>query len=192
MKLIVGITDATGMVYALKLLETFYQLKSDTCLIMSREAETTLSRETQCSLSYLKTLVQDFYYHDTEILPDTNWLSTADSMIIIPCKVNSVASLVHDSPSNFLQTAAANILKKGKKLLLATSEPIYLTEHLKIMLSMAYKGAIIMPYMPSFYHRPVSIDDIVNHHTGRILDLLGIEHSLIKRWGETLPLTSRS
>jgi 4-hydroxy-3-polyprenylbenzoate decarboxylase len=105
-------------------------------------------------------------------------------MIIIPCSVDSIASIVHDSPLNVLQKSAINILKIKKKLILVTSEPVFLAGHLKTMLAMAYKGATIMPYMPSFYHKPTRIDDIVNHHTGRILDLLDIEHNMVNRWGE--------
>ncbi len=187
MRPIVGITDATGMIYALRLLETFHQLNADTCLIMSRQAEATLAKETHCSVPYLKSLVHNFYYHDAKVLPGADLDPAADSMIIVPCSVDSVVSIVHDSPLNVLQMAANNILKKGKKLILVTSEPVYLPAHLEVMLSMSYKGAVIMPYMPSFYHKPTTIDDIVNHHTGRILDLLGIEHNLVKRWGESSP-----
>ncbi|HWR44930.1 UbiX family flavin prenyltransferase [Sporomusa sp.] len=182
MKPIVGITDATGMIYALRLLETFHKLNAQTCLIMSREAEATLNRETDCSLAHVKSLVHHFCFDDAETLP-YNELD-AGSMIIVPCSVDSIASIVHDSPLNVLQKAATNILKIKKKLILVASEPIFLADHLKIMLAMAYKGATIMPYMPSFYHKPTSIDDIVNHHTGRTLDLLDIEHNMVKRWGE--------
>ncbi|SMD13923.1 UbiX family flavin prenyltransferase [Sporomusa malonica] len=182
MKPIVGITDATGMIYALRLLETFHKLNTQTCLIMSREAEATLIRETNCSLAHYKSLAHHFCFDDAEILPYSEW--DADSMIIIPCSVDSIAPIVHDSHLNLLQKAANNILKIKKKLILVASEPVFLPDHLKILLEMAYKGATIMPYMPSFYHKPTSIDDIVNHHTGRILDLLDIEHNMVKRWGE--------
>lgn len=182
MKPIVGITNATGMIYALRLLETFYTLNAQTCLIMSREAEATLSQEMNCSLIHVKSMVHHFCFHDDTTLPYSE--HEADSMIIVPCSVASIAAIVHDSPLNTLQAAANNILKLKKKLIVVISEPIFLPDHLKIMLDMAYKGATIMPYMPSFYHKPTSIDDIVNHHTGRILDLLAIEHDMIKRWGE--------
>ena len=182
MKSIIGITDATGMIYALRLLETFQQLNIQTCLIVSREAEATLVQETNYSLAHYKSLAHHFCFDDAELLPDCEW--DADSMIIIPCRAASIAPIVHDSPLNFLQKAAVNILKIQKKLILAASEPVFLPEHLKILLEMAYRGATIMPYMPSFYHKPASINDVVNHHTGRILDLLDIEHNMVKRWGE--------
>jgi 4-hydroxy-3-polyprenylbenzoate decarboxylase len=182
MKPIVGITDATGMIYALRLLETFHNLNAQTCLIMSREAEATLEQETDCSLTRLKKLVHHFCFDDAEALPVRE--QDADAMIVVPCSVSSIASIVHELPLNILQKTASNILQMKKKLIMVTSEPILLPEHLKIMLAMAYKGATIMPYMPSFYHRPTSIDDIVTHHTGRILDLLDIEHNMLKRWGE--------
>jgi len=182
MKPIVGVTNATGMIYALRLLETFYTLNAQTCLIMSREAEATLNHETNCSLTHVKSLVHHFCFHDDKTLPYSE--HEADFMIIIPCCVASIAPIVHDSPLNALQTAAHNILKLKKRLIVVISEPIFLPDHLKIMVDIAYKGATIMPYMPSFYHKPASIDDIVNHHTGRILDLLAIEHNMIKRWGE--------
>ena len=182
MKPIVGITDATGMIYALRLLETFHKLNAQTCLIMNREAEGTFIQETNCSLAHIKGLVHHFCYHDAETLSYS--MQDADSMVIVPCSIDSIASIVQDSPLNVLQTAAQDILKIKKKLILVISEPLFLPDHLKIMIDIAYKGATIMPYMPSFYHKPTSIDDIVNHHTGRILDLLAIEHTMVKRWGE--------
>ncbi|WP_371372303.1 UbiX family flavin prenyltransferase [Sporomusa aerivorans] len=184
MKPIIGITAATGIIYAIRLLETFQRLAIDTCLILSREAEATLTGETAYPLSYLKSLVHDFHYQDSELLPQTGWLTNADAMIIVPCSVRSVVSMINASPLDLLQAAGSHMLSSGKKLILVPGEPVYLPEHLEIMLQLAYKGAVIMPYMPSFYHKPATIDDIVDHHTGRILDLLGIEHNLVKRWGE--------
>ncbi len=189
MRALIGITAATGMLYAVRLVETLRQMHVDTCLIMSRDAATILLQETGYPVSYLKDLVDDFYYEDTVLspAPGRSGVPAADAMIMIPCSVKSLASLVHDAPVNFLQAAAGNTLKTGKKLVLVASEPVYRPEQLDVLLHLAYQGAVIMPYMPSFYHQPATIDDIVSHHTGRILDLLGIDHNLVKRWGEASP-----
>ncbi len=182
MQPIVGITNATGMIYAVRLLETFYTLGAQTCLIMSREAGAALARETDYSLPRLQDLVRTFCYDDAPSLPIRE--HDADAMILVPCSLNAIAPLVQDLPLNSLQKTAGGILRLKKKLIMVTSEPVLEPEHLRILLAMAYKGATIMPYMPSFYHKPASIDDIVTHHTGRVLDLLGIDHNLLTRWGE--------
>ncbi|QDR82148.1 UbiX family flavin prenyltransferase [Sporomusa termitida] len=184
MKPIVGITNATGMIYATRLLETFYALGAETCLIMSREAGTALERETDYSLPRLQGLVRYFCYDDAPALPIREY--DAAAMILVPCSLAAIAPLVQDLPLSTLQKTAGAILKLKKKLIMVTSEPVLAPEHLKILLAMAYKGATIMPYMPSFYHKPASIDDIVTHHTGRVLDLLAIDHNLLKRWGEDI------
>ena len=191
MRSLIGITAATGMLYAVRLVETLRQMHVDTCLIMSRDAETTLLQETGHPVSYLKDLVDDFYYEDTVLSPAAGGIPAADAMIMIPCSVKSLASIVHDAPVNLLQAAADNMLKTGKKLVLVASEPVYRPDQLDVLLHLAYQGAVIMPYMPSFYHQPATVDDIVSHHTGRILDLLGIEHNLVKRWGEASPAQAR-
>lgn len=184
MKPIVGITNATGMIYAVRLVETFYSLGAETCLIMSREAGAALERETDCSLTRLQGLVRYFCYDDAASPPVGE--HDADAMILVPCSLAAITPLAQDLPQNALQKTAAGLLKLKKKLIMVTSEPVLAPEHLKILLAMAYKGATIMPYMPSFYHKPTSIDDIVTHHTGRVLDLLAVEHNLLKRWGEEI------
>jgi 4-hydroxy-3-polyprenylbenzoate decarboxylase len=123
-----------------------------------------------------------FYYDDAT---DPNIPVEADAMVIVPCRMDSLSSMIHGSCQNILQKAADEILKSKKKLILVTSEALFETLHLEIMVKLAFRGAIIMPQMPSFYHKPSSIDDIINHHTGRILDLMNIEHSMVKLWGET-------
>lgn len=186
MKPIVGITNATGMLYAIHLLETLHKLNAETRLIMSRDAESTLLRETNKTLAAVKQLVSHFCFTDGPMLPKV--AEDADSMVIVPCSVEAIASMVQTSPQNNLQNAAATILHNKKKLILVTSESRLGTDQLEVLLHMAYKGAVIMPYMPSFYHRPASIEDIVAHHTGRIFDLLGVEHNMVKRWGSNIDI----
>lgn len=179
MKPIVGITNATGMAYAVHLLETFHKRNAKTRLIMSRDAESTLLRETNKTLAAFKQLVSHFCFADEPMLPEV--AEDADSMVIVPCSIEAIASMVRSSPQNILQNAAATTLNNKKKLILVTSEPRLETDQLEVLLHMAYKGAIIMPYMPSFYHKPATINDIVTHHTGRIFDLLDIEHNMLQK-----------
>ncbi|WP_371364485.1 putative UbiX-like flavin prenyltransferase [Sporomusa rhizae] len=181
MKPIVGITNATGMAYAVHLLEEFNKRNAKTRLIMSRDAESTLLRETNKTLAAVKQLVSHFYFADEQMTPEV--METADSMVIVPCSVEAIAAMVQSPPQNSLQNAAAFTLESKKKLILVTSEPRLGIKQLEVLLHMAHKGAVIMPYMPSFYHRPATINDIVAHHTGRIFDLLDIEHNMVKRWG---------
>ena len=182
MGVIVAITGATGAVYGVRLLEFLKKLDIETHLVVSQWAVNTLHMETAYSLEELKTMATCFY--------DSNDLGAAissgsfktDSMVIAPCSMKTLAAISCGISVNLIHRAADVTLKEGRKLIIVPRETPLSPIHLENMLKLSRMGVVMMPPMPAFYNHPVSLDDIVNHHVGRILDRLQIEHDSIRRW----------
>jgi len=182
MGIIVGITGATGAIYGVRLLEFLKKLKIETHLVVSQWAVETLRLETAYTLNDLEQLVSHVY--------DNNELGAAISsgsfktagMVIAPCSMKTLATISCGISGNLIQRAADVTLKEGRKLILVPRETPLNAIHLENMLKLSRLGVVMMPPMPAFYNKPESIDDLINHHVGRILDRLDIEHDFIKRW----------
>lgn len=183
MKLIVAITGASGVIYGIRLLEVLTKNKTvETHLVISEFGEQNIRYETIWKVEEVKSLA-DFCY-DVRALgaPLSSGSFQTDGMIIAPCSVKTMSALANSYAENLLLRAGDVTLKEGRKLVLLVREtPLHLG-HLRNMEKLSEMGAIIMPPVPAFYYRPRTIEDIIDHTIGKILDIIGIEHDLFPRW----------
>lgn len=183
MRIIIGITGASGVVYAVRLLETLSNMKSvEVHLVASRTAEKILKLEMGLGMDELKKLAD--YTYDIEDLtaPISSGSFHFDSAIIIPCSMKTLAGIASGYSENLLLRVADIALKMKRKLVLVVREAPYNIIHLKNMLKVAEAGGIIMPASPAFYHKPESIDELVNYVVGRVLEIIGVTHNLYPAW----------
>jgi 4-hydroxy-3-polyprenylbenzoate decarboxylase len=183
-RLIVGISGATGVVYGVRLLECLRVAGIETHLVVSRAGEMTRACETDISPSSLRGLA-DFSYRvgDVRAAIASGSFKTL-GMIIAPCSMRTLAEVATGVSSSLLTRAADVCLKERRRLVLLTREtPLHLV-HLRNMLAVTEMGGIISPPVPAFYAEPHTIEDIVDHTVGRLLDLFDVESGLVRRWGQ--------
>jgi len=182
-KIIVGITGASGAIYGLRLLERLRNLQNaEIHLIVTRSGEKTLYLETGRMAADVKQL-SDFSYPIEDIscrLASGSY--PTDAMVISPCSIHTMSAIANGISSNLLVRAADVTLKERRKLILLVREsPLHLG-HLRNMTALAEMGAIIAPPVPGFYHHPQTVMDIVDHTIDRVLDLIGIPDAQVRRW----------
>lgn len=183
MKITVGVSGASGIVYAVRLLEVLYNLKIETHLVLSEWAERNLAYETDKCLAEVKALASVVYGNQELDAPISSGSFPINGMVVIPCSMKSLSAIAHGYSDSLLVRAADVMLKERKKLVLVPRETPLSMIHLNNMLTATQAGAVIMPPMPAFYNRPQTINDIVNHTVARVLDHFEINNGLIKRWG---------
>jgi len=132
----------------------------------------------------LKALPRMFMAQTTCVLPLVSGSFKTDRMVIISCSMKTLAGIAHGYSSNLILRAADVALKEGRKLTLVPRETPLSVVHLRNMLTLAKQGVIILPAMPAFYHRPTDVEAMVNYVVGKVLDILGLEHKLFKRWSD--------
>lgn len=188
MVLIIGITGASGVIYGIRLLEVLATKSGiETHLIITKAAESSIKYETDWKVEDIKALATFTYDIGAVDARLSSGSFKRDGMIVVPCTVKTMSALANSYNENLLVRAGDVTLKERKRLVLIVREtPLHLG-HLKAMQSLTEMGAIIMPPVPAFYHRPRTIEDIVDHTVGKILDLFDIEHNLFQRWGDALP-----
>ncbi|ELY6245782.1 UbiX family flavin prenyltransferase [Cronobacter universalis] len=184
-KIIVGISGASGAIYGIRLLQTLQAVPDvETHLIMSQAARQTLSLETDMSVRYVQALA-DVNHDARDIAASVSSGSfKTDGMIILPCSIKTLSGIVNSYTDGLLTRAADVVLKERRRLVLCVREtPLHLG-HLRLMTQAAELGAIIMPPMPAFYHRPQTLDDVINQTVNRALDQLDIAlpADLFTRW----------
>lgn len=183
MILIIGITGASGAIYGIRLLEVLSTYKDiETHLIVSQAAEEIIKYETDWSLERVKALANSCYDINDIGAGLSSGSFRRDGMIIAPCSMKTVAALATSYTDNLITRAADIALKERKKLVLLTREtPLHLG-HLRNMVKLTEMGAVILPPIPGFYHRPRTIMDLIDHTVGKVLDLFDVKHKLFKRW----------
>ncbi|WP_134702821.1 non-oxidative hydroxyarylic acid decarboxylases subunit B [Ammoniphilus sp. YIM 78166] len=184
MRLIVGITGATGAIYGIHVLEALKACGVETHLILSTWAETTIKLETDYSIEDVKRLASNVYSSSNLAASVSSGSFRTDGMIIAPCSMKTLSGIAHGYADNLIVRAADVILKEKRKLVLLTREAPLNEIHLENMLKLSRMGSIILPPMPAFYNHPKSIEDIIKHTVARTLDQFDIENSLTKRWLE--------
>ncbi len=184
-RLIVGITGASGAVYGVRLLERLRGLAGDaiqTHLVITPSGEKTISLETDYGVNRVRELA-DFVYGYADIAaPISSGSFITMGMVVVPCSMRTLSDIAHSRADNLLVRAADVTLKEGRKLVIVPRETPIHRGHIKLMLTAAENGAVILPPMPAFYHHPKTVDDIVDHTVGKILDQFGVEHDIFKRW----------
>jgi 4-hydroxy-3-polyprenylbenzoate decarboxylase len=181
-RLIVGISGASGVIYGVRLLEALQTMPVETHLVMTRTAEVTLAHETDLKVAAVRKLADAAYKIDDLAAAISSGSFRTMGMVVIPCSMRSVGEIAHGLSSNLLTRAADVILKERKRLVLVARETPLTTIHLRNMLTLSEMGAIVAPPVPAFYNRPKSLDDVVNHTVGRVLDLFGLDTGKVKRW----------
>jgi 4-hydroxy-3-polyprenylbenzoate decarboxylase len=181
-RLIVGISGASGTIYGVRILEMLGKTEIETHLVMSKSAEMTLVYETDLKPKDVRALAS-VHYPITDIgAAISSGSFPTMGMIIAPCSIRTMSEIASGVTSSLLSRAADVVLKEKRRLVLAVRETPLHGGHLRSMTTLSDIGAVIAPIVPAFYNKPKSVDDIVNHTCGRLLDLFGINTGLVKRW----------
>jgi len=189
--LVVAITGATGVIYGVELLRVLKNLGQPTHLILSEAAGLNLSIETDYSLDEVRGLATAVYSNKDVGAAVASGSFRTRGMIVAPCTVKTLSAIANSFTYNLVVRAADVQLKESRKLVLMVRETPLHRNHLELMMRAADCGAVILPPMPAFYHRPQSIMDLVHQTIGKALDQVGIEHDLFERWsGHRAPLTA--
>ncbi|BCJ88386.1 non-oxidative hydroxyarylic acid decarboxylases subunit B [Effusibacillus dendaii] len=182
MKIIVGMSGATGAIFGIRMLEELKAQGVETHLVMSKWAEATIRLETSHSVEEVKKLASYTYSPMDQAAPISSGSFRVDGMVIAPCSMKTLASIRTGYAGDLLGRAADVMLKERKKLVLLVRETPFNDIHLENMLALSRMGAVMLPPVPAFYNRPSSIDELVNHIVARTLDQFGIDSHLTKRW----------
>ena len=183
-RLIIGITGASGVIYGIRVLQFLATLDEvETHLILSEGAKVNIAVETDYKLEDIQSLADVCHRDDNLAASIASGSFQTDGMMIVPCSVKTLSAVANCFADNLMVRAADVALKEQRKLVLVVREtPLHLG-HLRLQVQAAESGAIIMPPVPAFYQDPQSVDDIVDHTVGRLLDQFDIDNELFKRWG---------
>jgi len=184
LRLVVGISGASGVIYGIRMLQTLRRIGVESHLVVSRSAEVTLAHESAMKVAELRALA-DVSYAAADIGAAVSSGSFRTlGMVVAPCSVRTMSEIASGVTSTLLTRAADVALKERRRLVLMVREtPLHLG-HLRTMTALAEMGAVIAPPVPAFYAKPQSIDDLVDHSVGRVLDLFGLDAGNLRRWGE--------
>ena len=181
-RLIVGISGASGAIYGIRILQALQGSDIETHLVMSESARITLAAESEITAAQVEALASEVHHVRNVGATVASGSFKTMGMVIAPCSVRTLSEIAWGSTSSLLTRAADVVLKERRRLVLMLRESPLHAGHIQSMLQATNNGAIIMPPVPAFYARPQSIDDIVNHSVGRVLDLFDIETDLVQRW----------
>ncbi len=183
MILVIGISGASGVIYGIRLLEVLSAKKDiETHLIISNAAKVNIRSETNYKLEDVKALANYSYEINDTGARLASGSFKRDGMIVAPCSMKTLSALAHSYTENLLIRAGDVTLKERKRLVLLVRETPLHIGHLENMGRLCKMGAIIMPPVPAFYHRPKTIEDLILHTIGKVLDMFDIEHNLFPRW----------
>ncbi|HTM07420.1 MAG TPA: UbiX family flavin prenyltransferase [Verrucomicrobiae bacterium] len=184
-RLIIGISGATGAIYGVRMLEVLSRVKDiETHLVMSRAAKMTIQVETTYSVRDVEALAHTVHDINNVGASISSGSFRTAGMVIAPCSMKSMGGIAHSIGGDLLVRAADVILKERKKLVIVAREtPLHLG-HLESMVALTRMGAIIFPPVPAFYHRPKTLDDVINQTVTRILDQFDIDVTLFERWSD--------
>ena len=180
--LVVAITGATGVIYGVEMLRVLKELGQETHLILSEAAALNLSIETEYSLEEVKSLASEVYSNKDVGAAVASGSFRTRGMIVAPCTIKTLSAIANSFTYNLVVRAADVSLKERRTLVLMVRETPLHKGHLELMSRAADCGAVILPPMPAFYHRPQSIMDLIHQSIGKALDQVGIEHQLFRRW----------
>ena len=184
MKVFVGITGASGSIYGVTLLKKLSECGVDILLTSTVQGEKVCQFETGIDIKELSQELKASYYEiDDLFAPPSSGSFQLDAVVIIPCSMGTLSRVANGSSSNLLERACDVALKERRKLILSPRESPLNSIHIENMLKLSQMGTIIAPPSIPFYNKPGSLDDIVNFQVGRVLDLLGLSHTLFNRWG---------
>lgn len=181
-RLIIGISGASGAIYGVRMLEALRATPVETHLIMSQMAQVTLATETSYSLRQVQALADVVHQPKDLGASISSGSFRTMGMVVAPCSMRSLAEIATSLTGSLLSRAADVVLKERRRLVLMVRETPLTLVHLRNMATVTEMGGIIAPPVPAFYQKPESLDDMVNHSVGRVLDMFDIEHDLVRRW----------
>lgn len=188
MKIALGVTGASGAVYALRLLERLSRNPAaETHLVVTRAGEKTVYLETGKRLADLKQMAGYWYPLEDISCRLASGSFPLDAMVVAPCSIQSMSAIAAGVTSNVLLRAADVTLKERRKLVLLVRETPFHLGHLRTMVALTEMGAIIAPPIPGFYHHPQTVLDLVDHSVDRVLDLIGLPDEGVRRWDGPRP-----
>ena len=183
-RLIVGISGASGSIYGIRMLEVLKTISGvESHLVMSPSAKQVLEIETSYTAEYVEDLADEVHNFSNQAASLSSGSFKTDGMVIAPCSMKTLSGIVNSYADTLLVRAADVVLKEHRKLVLMPREVPLHVGHCKLLYEAAQMGAVIAPPMPAFYNKPQTIDDLVNHSVGRILDLFDLDAGILKRWG---------
>lgn len=183
-RMVVGISGASGVIYGVRLLEALRALGVESHLVLTRAAKLTLAHETEFSLDEVRRLAAVCHPSHAVDAPIASGSFATAGMIVAPCSIRCLSAIATGVTSDLLTRAADVTLKERRRLVLVVREtPLHLG-HLRAMAQAAELGAILAPPVPAFYVRPRTLDDVVDHTVGRLLDLFDLDTGAVRRWGE--------
>jgi 4-hydroxy-3-polyprenylbenzoate decarboxylase len=192
---IIGITGASGAIYGVRLCKYLLSQGHSLHLIISEAGWRVLHDELDWNVSRRKETLKEQFgslpghmeYHPVNDIGASvaSGSFRTQGMVIVPCSMGTLSGIAHGSSDNLLERTADVMLKEGRKLILVPRETPLHAIHLQNMLTLANMGVTMIPAMPAFYHRPASLGEMIDFLVGKVLDIMNIEHSLYKRWGES-------
>ncbi len=186
-RLILGISGASGVIYGIRALEFLRQTDIETHLVISKSAELTMSYEVDLKPKALKEMASVVHpIGDIGASISSGSFQTM-GMLIMPCSVRTMSEIATGVTGTLMSRAADVVLKERRRLVLGFRESPLHSGHLRTMLQLSDMGAIVAPIVPAFYTRPKTLDDIIDHTVGRLLDLFGIDTGAVQRWTEAEP-----
>jgi 4-hydroxy-3-polyprenylbenzoate decarboxylase len=185
---VVAITGATGAVYGVRLLQHLKALDGiETHLVVSDAASLTLHHEVGMQRREVEALAHVVHKNRDVGAAIASGSFQSDGMVVAPCSMKTLASVAHGLSDNLIARAADVVLKERRRLVLMVRETPFNLAHLRNMTLVTEMGGVIFPPLPGFYHRPASIEEMVDHTVSRVIDLFGIEHTLAPRWAGMKP-----
>jgi len=183
LRLVVGISGASGVIYGLRTLEILHSMKIETHVVLSQWGERNIEIETDKTVEYVRSLSTALYRNDSLAAPISSGSFLHRGMIIVPCSMKTLASIANGYDETLISRAAGVTLKESRLLVVVPRETPLSRIHLQNMLKLAEAGAVILPAMPGFYQKPKSLQDMIDHLVGKIIDQFEIRNYLSRRWG---------
>jgi flavin prenyltransferase len=185
-RLIVGISGASGVIYGIRMLDLLKTIDEvETHLVMSRYARLNIEIETSYTPQEVEALADEVHNHGNQAAAISSRSFKTDGMVIAPCSMNTLSGIANSAANSLLVRAADVVLKEQRRLVLMPREAPLHVGHCKLLYEVAQLGAVIAPPMPAFYNQPQTIDDLINHSVGRVLDLFDLDVGIVKRWEGT-------
>ncbi len=181
-RIIIGISGASGVIYGARLLEVLKDSDYETHLIISEAGKLNIEIETDYRAEEVAAMADHVYDHKNVAASLASGSFLTEGMVVVPCTIKTLSGIANSYTENLLVRAADVTLKEGRKLVLVVRETPFHKGHLRLMTQAADMGAHILPPIPSFYHQPKTLDDIVDQTIGKVFDYLGIENNLFQRW----------
>lgn len=181
-KLVIGISGASGVGYGIRLLEVLSKLEIERHLTITKAGEKVIELEIETPITEIKALSTRYYNVDDVSASISSGSFPVYGMVVIPCSMKSLAGIASGYSGNLLLRAADVTIKERRPLVLVVREMPFNALHLQNMLKLVSIGVTILPAAPAFYHKPKTINDLVDHVVGKVLDILNIKHNLYQRW----------